>query len=143
MQYMVVAIFGSYRDAELAVTDLELAGIVGEQVEVISDIDEDARTEDTAGEPSTDPQKPQHSRIARLFGAGGELEETEVRDLPGEQANYIGDQDFYANHVKQGGVVMIIRTPQEQPAERAAEILREHGARTPGSKDGPVVRATR
>lgn len=143
MQYMVVAIFGSYRDAELAVTDLELAGIVGEQVEVISDIDEDARTEDTAGEPSTDAQKPHHSRIARLFGAGGELEKTEVRDLPGEQANYIGEQDFYANHVKQGGAVIIIRTPEEQPAKRAAEILHEHGARTPGSKDGPAVRVTR
>ncbi len=143
MQYVVVAIFGSYRDAELAVTDLELAGIVGEQVEVISDMDEDARTEDTPGEPSTDPQEPHHSRIARLFGAGGALERTEVRDESGTQANYIGDQDFYANHVKQGGAVIIIRTPDELPAKRAAEILREHGARTPGRKDGPAVRTMR
>jgi hypothetical protein len=143
MQYVVVAIFGSYRDAELAVTDLELAGIVGEQVEVISDMDEDARTEDTPGEPSTDPQEPHHRRIARLFGTGGALEKTEVRDEPGTQANYIGEQEFYANHVKQGGAVIIVRTPDELPAKRAAEILHEHGARTPGRKDGPVVRVTR
>src|SRR5271168_2206177 len=123
MPYVVVAILGSYREAELAVTDLELAGIVGEQVEVISEIDEDARTENTAGEPSTNPQEPHHSRIARLFGAGGPLEKPEVRDESGTQADYIGDQEFYANHVKQGGVVIIVRTPDEQPANRAAEIL--------------------
>jgi hypothetical protein len=42
-QYMVIGMFGRYADAEAAVLDLESAGIVGEQVEVISDIDEDAR----------------------------------------------------------------------------------------------------
>jgi hypothetical protein len=143
MPYVVVGIFGSYRDAELAVTDLELAGIVGEQVEMISEIDEDARTENTPGEPTTDPQEPHHSRIARLFGVGGALEKTEVRDDSGTQADYIGEQEFYANHVKQGGAIIIIRTPQEQPAKRGAEILHEHGARTPGRKDGPAVRLTR
>jgi hypothetical protein len=71
MQYVVVGILGSYADAEAAVRDLELAGIVGEQVEVISDIDQDARTANTSGEPSTKPDEPHHSWIARLFGAGG------------------------------------------------------------------------
>ena len=70
MQYAVVGIFGSFGDAEAAVRDLELAGIAGEQVEVISDINEDARTANTSGEPSTKPREPHHSRIARLFGAG-------------------------------------------------------------------------
>ena len=101
MQYVVIAIFGSYGDAELAVTDLELAGIVGEQVEIISELDDDARMENTAGEPSTKVPEAHHSRIARLFGAGGPLEKTEVRDESGTQANYIGEQEFYANHVKQ------------------------------------------
>ena len=73
MQYAVVGIFGSFGDAEAAVRDLELAGIAGEQVEVISDINEDARTANTSGEPSTKPREPHHSRIARLFGAGGPL----------------------------------------------------------------------
>jgi hypothetical protein len=140
MQYAIVGIFGTYGDAEAAVHDLELAGIAGEQVEVITDIDEDARTANTPGEPATKPREPHHSRIARLFGAGGPLEKSEVRDLPGQQPNYIGDQEFYATHVKQGGVVIIVRTSAEPSASRAATILHDHGARTPGRKDGPAVR---
>ena len=81
MQYVVVGMFGRYADAEAAVSDLELAGIVGEQVEVISDIDEDVRTANTPGEASTGPQEPHHSRLAHLFGTGGPLEKAEVRDL--------------------------------------------------------------
>jgi hypothetical protein len=37
MQYVVIGMFGRYADAEGAVLDLELAGIVGEQVEAISE----------------------------------------------------------------------------------------------------------
>jgi hypothetical protein len=140
MQYVIVGILDSYADAEAAVQDLELAGIMGEQVEVISDIDEDARTANTPGEPSTQSPASQRNWIARLFGTGGPLEKPEVRDLSGEQPNYIGDQEFYANHVKQGGAVMIVRTSTEQSASRAAAILRDHGARTPGRKDGPTFR---
>lgn len=139
MRFMVVGIFGSYADAEAAVRDLELAGIVGEQVEVISDIDQDARTANTPGEPSTKPHEPHHSRLARLFGAGGPLEKPEVTALSGEQPNYIGEQEFYASHIKQGGAVMIVRTYAEQPASLAAEILHDHGARNLGQKDGPAV----
>jgi hypothetical protein len=140
MQFMVVGIFGSYADAEAAVRDLELAGIVGEQVEVISDIDQDVRTANTPGEPSTKPHEPHHSRLARLFGAGGPLEKPEVTAVSGEQPNYIGEQEFYASHIKQGGAMLIVRTYAEQPASLAAEILHDHGARTPGQKDGPAVR---
>ena len=106
MKFIVVGIFGSYTEAEAAVLDLDLRGIGGNQVEMISDIDEDARTANT----------------------------------PGEQPNYIGEQEFYANHVKQGGAILIVRTEAEQNANEAAAILREHGARTPGRKDGPAVR---
>jgi hypothetical protein len=140
MQYVIVGILDRYGDAEAAVQDLELAGIAGQQVEVISDIDEDVRTANTPGEPSTKPREASHNRIARWFGAGGPLEKREVRDLSGEQPNYIGDQEFYASHVKQGGAVIIVHTPAEQPANRAAAILHEHGARTPGHKDGPAIR---
>jgi hypothetical protein len=142
MQYVVVGIFGSYGEAEAAVRDLDLAGIVGEQVEVISDLDQDARTANTPGEPSTKPHEPHHSRLAHLFGAGGPLEKPEVTALAGEQPNYIGEQEFYASHLKQGGAMLIVRTPAEQPASRAAAILRDHGARTPGQKDGPSIRRT-
>jgi hypothetical protein len=140
MQFIVVGILDGYREAEEAVQDLELAGIVGEQVEVISDIDEDARTANTPDEPSTKPHEPHHSRLARLFGAGGSLQKPEVRDISGEQPNYIGDQEYYATHVKQGGAVMIVRAPSEPIANRAAAILHSHGARTPGHKDAPAVR---
>jgi hypothetical protein len=140
MHFVVTGIFGTYADAEAAVHDLELAGIAGEQVELITDIDQDVRTANTPGEPSTRPHEAHQSRIARLFGAGGALERPEVTALSGEQPNYIGEQEFYATHLKQGGVVMIVRTSTETPASRAAAILRDHGARTPGHKDGPAVR---
>jgi len=140
MQYAVVGILKGYGDAEAAVQDLELAGIMGEQVEVISDIDEDARTANTPGEPSTKSAEPGHNWISRLFGPGGPFEKREVRDLSGEQPNYIGDQEFYANHIKQGGAVIVVRTTAEPAANRAAAILHDHGARTPGAKDGPAVR---
>jgi hypothetical protein len=138
LQYMVVGLFGSYGEAEAAVRDLELAGTVGEQVEVISDVDQDARTASTPGEPSTKPPEPSHSRIARLFGIRSS-EKPDVRGLAGEQPNYIGDQEYYAAHVKEGGAVLIVRTSAEQPAPVAAQILRDHGARTPGQKSGPAV----
>lgn len=140
MQYTVVGVFGSYSDAEAAVLDLELAGITGAEVEMISDIDEDARTANTPGEPSTKPHEPHRSRIARLFGAGGPLEKTEARDTPGQQPNYIGEQEFYANHLRQGGAMIVVRTGAEPAGSRAAEILHSHGARTPGGKEGPAVR---
>ncbi len=140
MKYAIVGIFNTYADAEAAVRDLELAGIVGEQVEVISDIDQDARTANTPGEPSTKHEEPHHNWLARLFGPGGPFEKREASDLSGEQPNYIGEQQFYANHIKQGGAVIFVRTTEEQAANRAAAILHDHGARTPGQKDGPAIR---
>lgn len=140
MQYMVVGIFGNYAAAEAAVSDLESAGLGGEQVEIIGNIDEDARTANTPGEPLTMPREPHQSRIAHFFGAGGPLAKPDVRDLAGDQPNYIGEQEFYATHVKEGGAVLIVRTQAEPPASRAAAILKDHGARTPGRKDGPSVR---
>jgi hypothetical protein len=140
MQYAIVGILVSYAAAEAAVQDLEIAGIVGEQVEVIRDIDDDARTANMAGEPAMKTAEPAHNWFTRLFGPGGPFEKREVTDLSGEQPNFIGDQEFYANHIKQGGAVMIVRTAVEAAANRAAAILHEHGARTPGQKDGPAIR---
>jgi hypothetical protein len=139
MQFAIVGILSTYGQAEDAVHDLESAGIAGGQVEVISDIDEDVRTANTPGEPSTQSHEPSRHWISRLFGSGGPFEKLEVRDLSGEQPNYIGDQEFYANHIKQGGAVIIVRTLEQQAANRAAAILHDHGARTPGQKDGPAI----
>jgi hypothetical protein len=140
MQYVVVGMLKNYGHAEAAVQELEQAGIVGEQVEMITDIDEDARTESTPGERSTVPGAARPSGIARLFGAGGDLQKADVRDQAGEMPDYIGEQVFYANHVEQGGVVIVVRTSLEQSANQAAAILQKHGAHTPGKKDGPAVR---
>ena len=74
MQYVIVGILRNYGDAEAAVEDLEVAGIDGNQVEVITDIDEDARTANTPGEASTKPHEPHRNWIERLFGVGGPLE---------------------------------------------------------------------
>ena len=139
MQYMVMGIFAGYEEAEAAVQDLEIAGITGGQVEMISDIDEDARTVDTPGEPLTTPEDERKGWRAKLFGPGGPLHRPEARDTPGEQPNYIGDQEFYATHIKQGGAVLIVRVPAEAVANRAAAIMKDHGGRTPGKKDGPAV----
>lgn len=136
MPYVVVGLFKRYEDAEAAVLDLEQMGIEGEQVEIITDMDEDARTANTPGEPSTNPQAPRRSWLERLRGAGV----PDVRDESGEQPNYIGEQEFYATHVKQGGAVMVVHAAQQEAANRAAVILRDHGAHSPGSKDGPAIR---
>jgi hypothetical protein len=136
VQYAVIGLFARYGDAEAAVRDLEQVGIEGEQIELITDIDQDARTASTPGEPSTNPRAPHPGWLARIVGAGGPI----VRDESGEQPNYIGEQEFYATHVKQGGAVMIVRTSAEQPASRAAVILRDRGAHSPGAKGAPTVR---
>ena len=141
MRYIVLGMLARYGDAEAAVVDLEHAGIVGEQVELITDIDQDVRTANTPDEPSTVPSRSHHSLIARLFGSGGPLENVDVRDESGEMPNYIGRQEFYANHVKAGGAVVVVRTSTEQAANQAATILEAHGSRTPGQKYRSVVRS--
>jgi len=139
MRFVIVGIFGGYGEAEAAVQDLEVAGIKGGQVEVISDIDDDSRTANTPGEPSTKDDEAHRGWFERLFGPGGPFAKREVRDLSGEQPNYIGEQEFYANHIKQGGAIIVVRVSAEPAANRAAEILHAHGARTPGQKDGPAI----
>jgi hypothetical protein len=140
MRYVVVGMFEKYAEAESTVEDLENAGILGQEIEIIGDIDEDIRTADTPGEPATEPRESHHNRLARLFARGGVLGKPDVRDESGQMPNYIGEQEFYATHVKQGGAVMVVRTATEQSANRAAAILRDHKARTPSRKDGPAVR---
>jgi hypothetical protein len=136
-QFMVVGLFPRYGVAERTIQDLEQAGIVGEQVEIITDVDEDARTENTPGERSTRTPESYHSKLARLFA---HRSGPDVRDESGEMPNYIGEQEFYASHVKDGGAVLVIRTTAEQIADRAAAILQNHGAHTPNQKSVTVRR---
>jgi hypothetical protein len=126
-----------YGLAQDVVQELEQAGMGGEQVEVITDIDEDVRTESTPNERLTKPPEVQRSKWARLFGI---REKPDVRDEAGEMPNYIGEQEFYANHVKAGGAVLVVRVDHEKAANQAASILQAHGGRAPGEKGAPVVR---
>jgi hypothetical protein len=135
---MVVGIFPNYGAAESTVQDLEHAGIVGEQVELITDIDEDVRTANTPGERTTKPPESHQGKLARLF-AHLHKPGPDVRDESGDMPNYIGEQEFYASHVKEGGAVMVVRVGTEQTANQAAAILKSHGARNPGQKSGPAV----
>jgi hypothetical protein len=134
MHYEVVGIFGNYAAAESAIRDLETTGIGGGQVELIADLEDDIRTAHAEGEPSTQPREGFQERLARLFGSGREVKRRVVHADAGEQPDYIGDQEYYANHIKQGGAVLIVRTSTELQADEATGILRENGARTPGAK---------
>jgi hypothetical protein len=138
MPFIVVGIFPHYGVAESTIQDLEHVGIVGEQVQLITDIDEDVRTANTPGERSTRPPESHHGKLARLFAA---LHKPgpDVRDESGDMPNYIGEQEFYTSHVKEGGAILVIRVPGEQTANQAAGILKSHGARNPGQKSGPIV----
>jgi len=107
MKYTVTGLMGTYGQASAAVRDLELVGITGEQVELISDADEDARTVESEDKAPV---------------------EGEVRDTPGETPEYIDEQEFYASHVREGRAVVIVRTETELGAKQAEAILKEHGA---------------
>jgi hypothetical protein len=111
MQENVVGVFESYRSAAAAVRDLELVGIVGEQVELISDADEDVRTIRPKDDPAAEV----------------------VRDVPGQMPDYIGEQEFYATHVRQGRAVLVVRPSNHEAAEQASTIIRDHGAEILGS----------
>lgn len=115
MHQQIVAVFDSYGEAESAVRDLELAGIVGEQVEIIGNTDEDIRTADL-------PAAKKHSG------------RDDVRDDPGDQPAYVGRQEFYATHVREGRTVLIVRGTAPV-AKTAKGILAGHGGKAPSGDE--------
>lgn len=115
MHQQIVAVFDSYGDAEATVQDLELAGIVGEHVEIIGNTDEDVRTAD-------------------LATGKGESGRDNVRDDSGDQPKYIGRQEFYATHLREGRTVLIVRG-SNSVAETAKGILASHGGKAPAGGD--------
>ena len=125
MHTTVIGLFDTYGQAEAAVRDLEIAGIVGEEVEVISDTDRDARAEALG----VKPRESFRDRIARVFGGSAKPAADEVYDTPGDMPNYIGEQEYYASHVRQGRSVVIVRAANELAADQATAILREHGGK--------------
>ncbi len=135
MRTVLIGLFDLYAQAEEAVEDLELAGIVGEEIEVVSDVDRDLRAEELGFQPPDGIRE----RVARALhglrmrGAG------DVHDDPGEMPNYIGEQEFYATHVKQEGAILVVRPPSQILAARAEAILKEHGSKTRDGKGGVLI----
>jgi len=138
MQKVLVAMFGEYRRAEAAVRDLEIAGIVGEQVEVISNVDQDERAQALGMKPREGVSE----RIARIFRGLRHSGATEVLDDPGEMPSYIGEQEFYATHVRNEGALMIVRVPNDKLAGVAQAILKQHGSKQRDGAAGVTIRET-
>lgn len=135
MHTVLIALFDRYGQAEAAMRDLELAGIVGEEVEVVSDVDRDARAESLGFHPSDGVRE----RVVRALRGLREPGAQEVHDDSGDMPNYIGEQEFYATHVKQEGAILIVRPPSAALADRAEAILKEHGSKTREGQSGVLI----
>jgi hypothetical protein len=136
MHQAIVGVFDTYADASAAIRDLEVSGIVGEQVELISDADLDARTAGwVRGSIREGLEERVEEELKHLLHAP---EQRDVRDLSGEQPDFIGRQEFYATHVHGGPAVVIVRG-NDSTAEVAKLILQRHGAKAPSGKGGPAV----
>jgi hypothetical protein len=140
MHTALIGLFDRYEQAEGAVQDLELAGVVGEEIEFIGDVDRDARAEALGFQPHEGIGE----RIARMLkgfrkpGANG-APDAGVHHDTGDMPNYIGEQEFYASHVKKEGAILVVRTPSRTLAGLAEAILKDHGSKTRDGKAGVLV----
>jgi hypothetical protein len=140
MRTVLIGLFDTYGQAEAAVEDLELAGIVGEEVEVVSDVDRDASAEELGFQPRESlRERVAHALRGLRAGSASEGLSQEVHDDSGEMPNYIGEQEFYATHVKQEGAILVVRPPSQILAARAEAILKEHGSKTRDGKGGVLI----
>ena len=135
MHTALIGLFDTYGQAEAAVGDLETAGIVGEEVEVVSDVDRDLRAEAFGIEPHDGIRE----RIARALQGLRMHGAREVHDDSGEMPDYIGEQEFYATHVRQEGAVMVVRVPNQTLTDVAEGILKDHGSKTRDGKSGVLI----
>jgi hypothetical protein len=138
MHIVLIGLFDRYGQAEAAVRDLELAGMVGEEVELISDVDRDRRAE-ALGFPPHEGIGERIARTLRGLRRPGAKDDAQVHDDPGDMPNYIGEQEFYATHVKQEGAIMLVRPPSQTLAELAEGILKDHGSKTHDGKNGVLT----
>jgi len=136
MQQVLIALFGAYSDAEAAVRDLEIAGIAGGQVQIISDPERD----DPAQSLGLEPREGIAERIARVFHGFRHPKEAEVHDDAGDMPSYIGEQEFYATRVRNEGAILIVRAPNEKLSGVAQEILYQRGSTQRDGKRGVTVR---
>ncbi|HUA02001.1 MAG TPA: hypothetical protein VMB02_16815 [Candidatus Aquilonibacter sp.] len=134
MHTALVGLFDTYDQAAAAVRDLEVAGIRGEQVEVISDVDRDVRAA-ALGAPLPE------GILKRIEHAFRGLREhgREVHDDSGDMPDYIGEQEFYATHVREEGAVIVLRLHEGPLVGLAERILKEHGSKTRDGKSGVLA----
>ena len=137
MRTVLIGLFDRYEQAEAAVRDLELAGMGGGQVEVVSDVDRDAQAEELGVQPH-DSVRERVARALRGLRMRGEAK-VEVHDDSGDMPDYIGEQEFYATHVKQEGAILVVRPPSQILAERAEATLKGHGSKTRDGKAGVAL----
>ncbi len=120
MSKSVVGFFNTYGEAADVVRDLELAGIVGEQVELVSAAEEEVP-----------------------FATGGEKSSSAVRKRDRAAHDYyVEDPEFFAGESRRGRAAVIVRPVNSQVAETAAALFRSHGAESPRGRDsGPAVQS--
>ena len=134
MRKTVVGVVATYGDAERIVRELELEGIVGHQVEVISGVDEEVTG--TAYDTDDEAHKPKErigERIANFFRSHRGSNEQKVHDY------YVEDPEFYASQIREGRAMIIVRVPDEAEVNRAAELLRANGTWDLNGKEGVEI----
>lgn len=118
MSKSVVGLFGTYGEAADVVRDLELAGIVGEQVEMVSAAEEEV--------PFADDEEKKRSATRKGKRAAHDY--------------YVEDPEFFAGEARGGRAAVIVRPVNSQVAETAVALFRSHGAESPrGGSSGPAV----
>ncbi|HXU22108.1 MAG TPA: hypothetical protein VN788_16110 [Verrucomicrobiae bacterium] len=117
MSKTVMGFFDTYGEAADVVRDLELAGIVGEQVELVSAAEEEV--------PFAEGSKKSSSAKRKAKAAAHDY--------------YAEDPEFFAGESRGGRAAVIVRPVNSQVAETAAALFRSHGAESPRGGSGPDV----
>jgi uncharacterized protein (TIGR02271 family) len=116
MTSTVVGLLDRRSEAEEVVDDLVLEGFEAKDIHIV------ASDHDFAAEASA-PGKERESGFHSLMVKLGFLEDQRKElGLPPE------DADYYAEGVRRGGVLVTVDAMTSEAADRAAEILEEHGA---------------
>ncbi|HWF40138.1 MAG TPA: hypothetical protein VG322_16555 [Candidatus Acidoferrales bacterium] len=129
MHKTIVGMADSYGTAERIVEDLEQAGIVGSEVQVISDADDKV-----TGFENTSAKAPREGfteKIRNFFHSHTRSHENEP---------VVDDTEVYASRIRDDKhALIIVRLPDVPEDNRAVEILRAYRAVDPRGGDQPGV----
>lgn len=133
MQKLVIGVFDSYSTAHKVVQDLEIAGFSGESVEVVSGAHQDASGTGIEGSGAEEKIETFAEKIAKFFHSLTDHQH-DTADDP-----YAEDRQFYANQVRQGRALVIVRAQSDRSANRAADVLNLYGGHGLDGKDSKPV----